>query len=101
MAALYEAGQLVKSPDFIRSIILYLIRADWLMVKCWDFLIEARMIDVKAAQDKIKGFLTASHRHFGQNLKVGSGYNFTDFSDDLTNLDYDAKGWFINIIGKI
>ena len=80
---------------------LYVVRADWHMVRHWDFLLEARMLDVKAAQDKRKGFLAAIHRHFGQNLKVGIGYNFTDFSDDLTNLDYDAKGWFINIIGKI
>lgn len=80
---------------------LYVIRADWHMVRHWDFLVEARMLDVEAAQDKRKGFLTAIHRHFGQNLKVGIGYNFTDFSDDLTNLNYDAKGWFINIIGKI
>lgn len=80
---------------------LYVVRADWHMVRHWDFLVEARMLDVEAAQDKRKGFLTAIHRHFGQNFKVGIGYNFTDFSDDLTNLNYDAKGWFINIIGKI
>ncbi|MCI2285856.1 hypothetical protein L3081_23810 [Colwellia sp. MSW7] len=67
----------------------------------WDFLIEGRMLDVKAAQDNRKGFLTAIHRHFGQNLKVGIGYNFTDFNDDLTDLNYDAKGWFLNIVGKI
>jgi hypothetical protein len=29
------------------------------------------------------------------------GYNFTDFSDDLTERsDYQAGGWFINVIGK-
>ena len=80
---------------------LYVVRADWHVIRHWDFLVEARLLDVKTAQDKRKGFLTAIHRHFGQNLKVGIGYNFTDFSDDLTNLNYDAKGWFINIIGKI
>jgi hypothetical protein len=32
---------------------------------------------------------------------VGVGYNFTDFSDDLTNLDYQNSGWFINTVGKI
>lgn len=91
-----EAGEWFDSTTS-----LYVVRADWHMVRHWDFLVEARMLDVKAAQDKRKGFLAAIHRHFGRNLKVGIGYNFTDFSDDLTNLDYDAKGWFINIIGKI
>ena len=80
---------------------LYVVRANWHVVRHWDFLIEGRVLDVKAAQDKRKGFLTALHRHFGQNLKVGIGYNFTDFNDDLTDLNYDAKGWFLNIVGKI
>ena len=80
---------------------LYVVRADWHIIRHWDFLIEARMLEVKEAQDNRKGFLTAIHRHFGQNIKVGVGYNFTDFSDDLTDLNYDAKGWFINIVGKI
>ncbi len=34
-------------------------------------------------------------------MKVGVGYNFTTFSDDLTDLDYDSQGVFINLIGKI
>ena len=25
--------------------------------------------------------------------------NFTDFSDDLTNFDYDHRGWFLNLVG--
>ena len=33
----------------------------------------------------------AAYRHIGDNMKVGSGYNVTDF---------DFKGWFINLIGK-
>jgi hypothetical protein len=28
------------------------------------------------------------------------GYNFTDFSDDLTDLDFDSQGLFVNIVGK-
>jgi len=28
------------------------------------------------------------------------GYNFANFSDDLTDLDYDAEGVFVNLIGK-
>jgi len=31
-------------------------------------------------------------------MKVGAGYNFTDFSDDLTDLRYDDKGVFVNLI---
>jgi hypothetical protein len=69
-------------------------------VRHWDFLIEGRMLEVSEADDKRSGMLVAIHRHIGQHFKVGVGYNFTDFSDDLTDLNYDSKGWFINLVGK-
>ncbi len=31
-------------------------------------------------------------RYLGEHFKVGVGYNFTDFSDDLTDLNYDSQG---------
>jgi hypothetical protein len=31
-------------------------------------------------------------------MKIGAGYNFTDFSDDLTDLRYDHKGVFVNLV---
>ena len=34
----------------------------------------------------------------GKDLKVGAGYNFTDFSDDLTDLRYNHRGVFFNVI---
>ena len=33
-------------------------------------------------------------------MKIGIGYNFSDFDDDLSNTRGSSKGWFINIIGK-
>jgi len=27
------------------------------------------------------------------------GYNFTEFSDDMTELKYDQKGFFLNMAG--
>ncbi|MDP0494101.1 MAG: hypothetical protein Q7K48_07375 [Fusobacterium sp. JB021] len=35
-----------------------------------------------------------------ENLRVGIGYNFTKFSDDLRYDDYRAEGVFVNIVGK-
>jgi hypothetical protein len=32
-------------------------------------------------------------------MKLGAGYNFTDFSDDLTDLSYRSRGPFLNILG--
>src|SRR4029077_18757556 len=43
----------------------------------------------------------AIYRHIGKNLKAGVGYNFTDFSDDLTDLKYNHKGVFLNLIATM
>lgn len=46
------------------------------------------------------GAIAAVYKHINEFFKVGAGYNFSEFDDDLTNLDYEANGWFINFIGK-
>lgn len=79
---------------------LYIVRADWHVVRTWDWLIEGRALDVQQAEDRRSGFLTAVYKHLGNNFKLGGGYNFTDFSDDLTRLSFDSQGFFVNIIGK-
>ena len=64
-------------------------------------LTELRYLDANDAGDSKSGALVAVYRHLGKNFKLGGGYNFTDFSDDLTDLSYRSHGWFINLIGKI
>ena len=39
-------------------------------------------------------------RRVGDNMKIGVGYNFGHFSDDLTDLTYDDHGIFVNAVGK-
>jgi len=101
----YRLGQLsldrVNPQFFDSNASLYVIRADWHFVHRWDMLLEARMLDVAQAQDKRSGMLFALYRHIGKNFKFGMGYNFTDFSDDLTDLDFDSQGVFINLIAKM
>jgi len=79
---------------------LYVLRADWHLVHRWDALIEARRLDLPDAQDSRTGALVGLYRHFGNHLKLGVGYNFSDFSDDLTQLDYRHQGLFFNLVGK-
>lgn len=89
------------NPQFFQSdASLYIVRVDWHFVHYWDALVEARLLDLPDAGDTRSGFLLALYRHFGDNLKFGAGYNFTDFSDDLTDFDYDSQGIFINAVGK-
>ncbi|MGB3212033.1 MAG: OmpA family protein [Desulforhopalus sp.] len=91
-----------EDPEFFDSRAhLYVARADWHFLHRWDALMEVRMLDLPDAQDNRKGALLALYRHLGNHIKVGVGYNFSDFSDDLTQMDYQHQGFFINLIGKL
>ena len=78
----------------------YALRGRYHLIKRWDGVLEYRWLEVEENAAVRSGLLAAIDRHFGDHFKVGVGYNFTDFSDDLTNLDYDHKGWFLNLVGK-
>ncbi len=90
----------VEGDWFESTAQLGVIRLDWHLVRRWDLLVEGRCLDVDLAEDTRTGALLAIYRHFGDHFKLGVGYNFTDFSDDLTDLDYDEKGFFFNVVGK-
>ncbi|WP_299191215.1 hypothetical protein [uncultured Litoreibacter sp.] len=66
----------------------------------WDVLVEGRVLKAEQAGTTEFGLLGAAYRHFGNNYKLGVGYNFGTFSDDLTDLTFDDKGLFINLIAK-
>jgi outer membrane protein OmpA-like peptidoglycan-associated protein len=77
---------------------LGVLRADLHFVKEWDGLLEFRVLKVNDAHDMRTGALIGLYRHVGEHAKIGAGYNFTDFSDDLTDLSYRSRGVFINAI---
>ncbi len=64
----------------------------------WYSLAEYRWLGVEDGGDR-EGILLGVDRDLGNNFRVGVGYNFTEFSDDLTDFDYDHKGWFLNVVG--
>jgi flagellar motor protein MotB len=101
----YRLGQLSMdrvNPQFFDSRAhLYVARVDWRFLAQWEALAEARLLDLPDAQDRRSGALVALYRKLGDHVKIGAGYNFSDFSDDLTDLDYDHQGVFINLIGTI
>jgi len=79
---------------------LGIIRADLHWIKNWDMLLEGRMMYMPEPNTKDYGALLALYRHIGDNFKVGAGYNFGRFSDDLRNQIYNDRGFFVNFIGK-
>lgn len=64
----------------------------------WHLLGEYRVLDVKDGGVK-QGFMAGVDKDITSNLRFGVGYNFTDFSDDLTKQNYKYKGFFINMVG--
>ncbi len=101
----YRYGQVsqdrVEREFFASRAQLAVLRADWHFVRRWDALLEGRLLDLPDAQDRLSGALLGVYRQVGDHLKVGAGYNFSKFSDDLTDLDYNHQGVFLNIIGKM
>lgn len=79
---------------------LAVVNARYHIVHEWDLLAEVRHLDLVDAEISETSFLAAAYRHMGNNVKVGVGYNFGTFSDDLTDLNRDDKGLFINLIAK-
>jgi flagellar motor protein MotB len=100
----YRLGEVsldrVNQEFFASSAQLVVLRADWHFIHRWDALVEGRLLDLPDAGDRLGGALLALYRQLGNHAKLGIGYNFSSFSDDLTDLDYDHQGLFVNLIGK-
>jgi flagellar motor protein MotB len=98
----YRMGQVSlnrSQPDFFDNAAqLGVLRVDWRFLKGWESMAEVRSLDLRDVRQNRRGALTTIYRYIGKNLKVGAGYNFTDFSDDLTDLGYNHRGVFFNVV---
>jgi flagellar motor protein MotB len=101
----YRLGQVsldrVQQQFFDSAAQLVVLRADWRFRKGWESVVEGRLLDLPDVDQRRGGALVGIYRYVGKNLKVGAGYNFTDFSDDLTDMSYRHQGAFVNVIGTM
>ena len=101
----YRLGQVSldrDDPDFFdNNAHLYIIRGDLRFLENYEVLLEGRLLDLPDLDERKSGALFTIYRYLGENFKVGVGYNFTDFSEDLTDLDYDDHGLFFNFVGTL
>ncbi|MCL7982686.1 MAG: hypothetical protein M8862_09195 [marine benthic group bacterium] len=101
----YRLGQVSldrDNPEFYdNNAHLYVLRGDYRFLEHWELLLEGRMLDMPDLKEHRLGALATISRYLGDHLKLGLGYNFTDFSDDLTDLNYDHQGVFLNITGSM
>ena len=79
---------------------LAILRADWHVLHDWDAMIECRALWSPNTDQIDLGLVAAVYRHISDSFKVGVGYNFGKFSDDLADLTHDDQGVFFNMIGK-
>ncbi len=100
--AAYKSGQMRlgrTSGEWVYSdTMLFVGRLNYHFIKNWDASLEYRYLEVVQAKDYKHGPVVCLYRHIGDHVMIGVGYNFTDFNDDLTNLSYEAGGWFVNFI---
>jgi len=101
----YRLGQIsldrVDRNFFANNAHLLILRNDLRFLKNWEGSLEGRMLQLPDLDERRSGALVAIYRYLGDHFKIGVGYNFTDFSDDLTDLSYDHQGVFINLIGTL
>jgi flagellar motor protein MotB len=101
----YRLGQVSldrEAPQFFDNRAhLYIVRSDVRLWGEWEGMIEARMLDLTDLNEQRSGALFAIYRHMGKHVKVGLGYNFTEFSEDLTDLSFTHEGVFFNVLGSI
>jgi hypothetical protein len=91
-----------ENPDFFENDAnLYVLRGDWQFRDVWDLVVEARMLDMPDLNERRDGMLLVVSRYVGDHTKVGVGYNFSDFSDDLTDLQFEHRGFFLNLTGTL
>ena len=89
-----------EDPSFFdNSASLYVLRSDWRFRDRWELLVEGRLLEMNDLGETRTGALLALSRLVGDHFKVGAGYNFAEFSDDLTDLGYDHQGVFLNLTG--
>jgi len=77
-------------------------RINFHVTRKWDLALEYRILMQSYALDALKqGALVEVDREFYEYVRLGVGYNFTDFSDDLRDTNgFRSHGPFVRMTGK-
>ena len=79
---------------------LAIARADLRLNEDWSVLGEYRYMALPDIDQSKSGALLAVYRDINEHLKMGVGYNFTSFSDDLADFSENNDGVFLNVTAK-
>jgi len=97
-----EAALERVNPQFFDNTAdLYIVRIDWHFRQEWEATVEGRALEMPDLNQTRSGALIAFYRHLGKHVKAGVGYNFTNFSEDLTDMSFKSHGIFMNVVGSM
>ena len=85
------------------SLIVYLMiqRLNYNFWKRLDLALEYRLRGERELDDRRQGWLSEFGWNLFGHMRIGAGYDFTDFSDDMySDNDYTNQGWFFRIQGR-
>jgi len=90
------------SNEAIVNNLLWAHRFNYHVTKKWDVAIEYRLFWQSDAGENLRqGALVEVDREFYDYVRLGLGYNFTDFSDDLRKANsFDSHGPFMRLTGN-
>jgi len=85
------------------STLLWANRLNYHITRKWDVGLEYRMLFQGRAGDSLRhGPLVEIDRELYDYIRLGIGYNFTDFDNDLRSVtDFRKNGFFVRLSGKV
>ena len=91
-----------RPPDSGRHGTQLLInRLDFTLWRDLEYGLEYRILHQNEADDMRSGWLNELLYPVGEHLRLGVGFNFTDFSDnEFSDNDYSVYGWFLRVQGS-
>ncbi len=76
-------------------------RLNYQVAESWYVGTEYRRLAQREANDRRDGWLTEVMWSANEHMRLGVGFNFTDFSDnEFSDNDYSVYGWFLRLQGK-
>ena len=90
------------SQNYVSDSMLWATRFNFHVTRKWDVATEYRLLFQKDAADTQKhGALFEIDREVYEYVRVGAGYDFSNFTDDLRkSSDYSSHGPFVRMTGK-
>jgi hypothetical protein len=92
-----QIGPVLHDWQF-NDLLLIINRINYHLPFHWEGCLEYRIMRDIQAFDQKNGFLLAVYYLFENKAKLGIGYNFTSFNDDLIHFNENSRGWFINVV---